>query len=428
MVSATDLTPLAHVRIGIEADKPCSPPGPPRRQPVTEPDGRFLIAVPCAGTWRLTARGADVPAQRYEAHGEFSTGIVLTPAAPVFEVTFPVAAAGSIFGFITDEGGEPVRNAQVLLFEASQPEHERVEAPQPEGTARHRYATATSDDRGLYEFSSVRPGAWVVAVDTAPWYAIAVRQVQTSGTPPLEPELDVAYPLTWFPGTADASSAAPIPLDSGAREEADIRLTPVASIHLRIPSAGTGSVRRLGAPTLERVTPFGNIPFRSMQVRDAGDGALEIAGLAPGTYQVGGSAIRGRNPDASDDPIKLLTLGPDSPHTVDLSSAVVRSTLPAAKLPATVSGVVSFQSRPDPGALVLLAAPGAAPLRAQSNTDGSFVLTQVPPGRYLLLAMDHGWSSPYQDPDKLAQYLAHGIPLNVAAGAETHQNITAFAP
>ncbi len=441
VVSANDLTPMAHVGVGIEADKPCSAQGPPRHPAVTGADGRFSIAVPCAGTWRVTARGADLPAQRYEAHGECSTGVVLTPAAPTFEVTFAVAAAGSIFGFVTDEGGESVRNGRVLLFEAdlagSLPvDRPQTESPQPAGGTRRRYAAATTDDRGLYEFANVRPGAWVVAVDTTPWYAAAVRRSQVNGAgqsaPPLEPELDVAYPLTYFPGTADAGAASRIALASGAREEADVRLTPVPSIHLRIPSAAAG-VRRLGPPTLERVTPFGDIPFRTNLVSDMSDGALEIAGLAPSTYLVGDSPFgRTRNSDSGDEPQpKVLTLGPDAPHTVDLSTAVARATPSAAKAPGAVSGVVSFQSRPDAGAMILLMAAGsamAAPLRAQSNTDGSFVLAQVPPGSWILVAVDHGWSSSDRDPDAVAQYRAHGTPVFVAAGAEAHQNVTAIAP
>ena len=435
IVSASDLTPMAHVRVGIEADKPCSPPGPLRHQPVTGADGRFSIAVPCAGTWRLTARGPDLPTQRYEAHDEFSTGIVLTPAAATFEVTFPAAASASIFGFVTDEGGEPVRNAQVLLFESDLAEHAQADSSQATGTAGRRYSTVTTDDRGLYEFADVRPGTWVVAVDTRPWYATAVhRTIVTGGAPsqPLAPELDVTYPLTYVPGTPDPASAARIALDAGAREEADVRLTPVPSLHLRIrgPEAGTGN-RRVNVPTLERLTPFGNVPFSTSLVGDTSDGTLEIAGLAPGTYLVGAPG-RTRNPDAGDEAqSKVLTLGSDAPRMVDLSAAVARAAPPAAKAPATVSGVVSFQSKPDAGALILLvavSAGSAAPLRAQANTDGSFLLAQVPPGHYMLVAIDHGWSSHYRDPAALAQYLAHGTPLNITAGAEAHQNLTALAP
>ena len=66
--------------------------------------------------------------------------------------------------------------------------------------------------------------------------------------------------------------------------------------------------------------------------------------------------------------------------------------------------------------------------RDQTNSDGSFRLESVIPGKYILLAIDHGWDVPWQDPQTLSRYLARGVPVEVGAGDNLAKNIEAVAP
>lgn len=100
-----------------------------------------------------------------------------------------------------------------------------------------------------------------------------------------------------------------------------------------------------------------------------------------------------------------------------------------------LSGVASLGGHPDCGALVLLVPvtlgqPGepASPLRDQTNSDGSFLFEGVVPGRYILVAIDHGWGVGFRDPATLTRYLSLGVPVEVKGSGKLRKEIAAVAP
>jgi hypothetical protein len=58
--------------------------------------------------------------------------------------------------------------------------------------------------------------------------------------------------------------------------------------------------------------------------------------------------------------------------------------------------------------------------RDQSDSDGSFSLRDVPPGRYTVVAIEDGWKLNWTDREMIARYLPHGVPVTVSgqAGAD----------
>ena len=90
---------------------------------------------------------------------------------------------------------------------------------------------------------------------------------------------------------------------------------------------------------------------------------------------------------------------------------------------AKIEGYVVQNKNPVPGAMVLLIpqdkAHGQAIARDQSDGDGSFTLSSVAPGRYTLVAIDHGRGLAYADPSVIAPYLEHGQVLNVPLAQST---------
>ncbi len=102
---------------------------------------------------------------------------------------------------------------------------------------------------------------------------------------------------------------------------------------------------------------------------------------------------------------------------------------------ASLSGVATLEGKPAVGAMILLVPvtiedPNSiAVLRQdQTNTDGSFDLTNTLPGQYILVAIDHGWKINWGDPSTLRRYLMQGVPIELKSSAIVRQNIAAQSP
>ena len=61
--------------------------------------------------------------------------------------------------------------------------------------------------------------------------------------------------------------------------------------------------------------------------------------------------------------------------------------------------------------------------RDQSDSDGTFLLSNVIPGRYRLLAIEEGWDLNWADPNVLAAYLQKGIRIQVRAHDKLQQPV-----
>ena len=258
-------------------------------------NGHFSMSLPSPGAWTLTASARGYASSSYEEHRQYSSAIVLTADAPTYDLMFRQSPEASVTGIVLDEAGEPVRNAQVTLH--------AVSAPSPDGSGSQvggvRGFTQT-DDRGVYEFSNLRPEeSFRIAVQARPWYAASAQPGRgvvngnaiTDASSGLDPSLDVTYPLLWFPGIDDAAQAETITVRAGETYQADFRLTPIPSIHLRIitPVSMDASGRAVPAfPIFERVIPGGGGGLGGLMpvVATPKGGQMEVSGLSPGTYQV----------------------------------------------------------------------------------------------------------------------------------------------
>jgi hypothetical protein len=503
--------------------------------------GRFALEVPSEGKYRLSGSAKGFRVQFYEAHGAFSTAVVLTKAAPVHTVVFRASSDATISGEVTDEAGEAVRNAQVRLYLAADPTRTAEEA-----RLQMRNVTQT-DDRGHYELTGLQAGSYEVSVTGRPWYTTQSPPAQVVNgvvVPPLDPSLDVVYPVMWFPGTDDERSAEKIALKYGERRQVDFRLTaiPAAHVLLSVPvqtPAPGGDARVQGSyqvrPVIQRIGADGMVEGISMSMRGMGAGQtpqLDIGGLAPGTYRIsepaasinspatfsvlhiglagsvsdtsmsvpevpvvirvdgdptvtagqvsltdtttGWTATRGRMMGVADSGVdpggrgrrdgggasdevtiyapagsyevtvagrnsfltgvtatgaqvtgRVVKIAEGSPHlTVHMAAGL-----------ASIDGTAMRQGKPSSGAMVLLVpATMGDPAnllferRAQTATDGSFQMTNVMPGQYILLVIDHGWEVNWRDVGTLRPYLLQGEPLDLTASATVHPAVQAIAP
>jgi hypothetical protein len=62
--------------------------------------------------------------------------------------------------------------------------------------------------------------------------------------------------------------------------------------------------------------------------------------------------------------------------------------------------------------------------RDQSDSDGTFSLYRVLPGKYVIVAIENGWDLDWQNPAVLRPFLEHGQPLEVTTGQTYNISLT----
>jgi hypothetical protein len=477
-------------------------------------DGSFAFTGLKAGKYSLSAAKRGFSQQGYEQHEQFATAIVAGPDKDSANLVFRLQPDASIGGRIVDEHNESVANAQVMLYR---------EGMQNGRRGIYRMQQVQSSDEGMYRFAHVRTGKFYVAVSATPWYAQYVGNRQRmvfradGGGQAAQPAedgssaLDLAFPVTFYPGVTDSARAEVIELKPGQRESADFALMAIPSLHVRI-NAGTSEPGQFVTATLTQDV------FDSAELGGRGrnmsfnQGTTEISGITPGHYllqlhvnvpntsapartaatreidvtssmdlnvgdfptgvNVTGS-LRFDGPAPPDPPRLILRrkafmqplqlqVGPKGeisseqpvqPDTYDVAFPVngyqisqisvngaklkgqsvqigasdVRLTVVVAKSSGRLEGIALKDGKPQEGVMVVLVPEDMErPLlyrRDQSDSDGSFFMSAVTPGRYTLLAIDNGWELEWSKPVVLKQYLGSGETVQVALDGKYQVNV-----
>lgn len=273
----------------------------------TSDDGRFFFSNLSAGKYTLTARRRGYLAQALNQHEGFSSAVAVGPSLDSSKIVFRLPPECAISGTVMDEAGDPVRDAQVMLFRTGT------------GGGRHstrRLGQTTTDDQGVYHFGHLFPGQYIVAVSARVWYAQrpkpgreTVRTVVANGSAStattygmvgktsdglsdtatsaadtqIDP-LDVVYPITFYAGSTEPSTASPIALKQGEKYVADISLQPVPALHLRFPADPGGAQGQNRFVTLEEKLSDGvSLPILA-ETRTSAAGSMELVGVPPGHY------------------------------------------------------------------------------------------------------------------------------------------------
>ena len=297
LIDAVTLQPIAKAQVGIAPVKDRGN----FTWALTAEDGRFSFGNLAAGKYTLTAQHRGYLTQALDEHEAFSSSVAVGPTLDSGHIVFRLPPESKISGTVLDEAGEPVRDAQILLFRSGV-------SGGMNGTREHRQTT--TDDRGFYHFSHLAPGRYLVAVSARVWYAqrpnVTPDTVRTtitgvtsntfestsggsSGTASSAQEernpspLDVAYPITFYAGTTEPAAASAITLKHGEKFVADVPLQPVPALHLRI-GGGDGAPPQNSYLTLQRKLFDGtSIPVIA-ETRISSSGAMELVGVPPGHY------------------------------------------------------------------------------------------------------------------------------------------------
>jgi|SRR5450631_327382 Carboxypeptidase regulatory-like domain len=258
----------------------------------TDENGRFAFEGLSPAKYWLVGERRGFPRQGFNEHFGFFTAIVVGPGLQSENLVFRLRPDASISGTVSDDQNEVVREGQVILFADSSVdgEHRIIQS-----------AKIGTDSAGHYRFSHLRQGRYFVAVSAQPWYAQTQRPLvplipsgdggaAPGDTPPPESAnpfpLDVAYPLTYYAGAVEADDATPINLAAGDQAKADIALSAVPAVHLRLlsatmsPSTCCGLTASLSQRTFGAASIF--VPLSSTYTA----GVMEISGMPPGDYML----------------------------------------------------------------------------------------------------------------------------------------------
>jgi hypothetical protein len=486
---------------------------------VTGDDGRFFFPSLAPGKYTLTAQRRGYLTQAFNQHEQFSSSIAVGPDLESGNLVFRLTRECAISGTVIDEHGDPLRDAQVTLFQS---------ALSGGSKAIRQRAVAITDNEGSYRFAHLQSGRYFIAVAGEPWYAqrptppnnantfvadgnnLNVSSVGVSAGKP-EPvpaaeeppsPLDVAYPVTFYSGVTDAASASAIVLGSGGTVSADVTLHPVPALHIRVVAGNSDPEQQFYGVLQERVFGGVFIHVRTQSVAIA-PGVMEMQGVAPGHYIMktngwSGSQFQpgqerevdvtgngeldttrsssfapftatfhfeaaapartqafiqlrdkksarffgGRFNDKNEAEIQegvapgsyevsfqtnqdvfikslSATGGRVTGRTLDIKgSGPVKLSLVVAQGEGTVRGTALREDKPIAGVMVLLAPADPANNQAlfrrdQSDSDGTFTLANVVPGRYTVLAIQDGWDLEWTNPEVLKKFMAQGEPVVV---------------
>jgi 5-hydroxyisourate hydrolase-like protein (transthyretin family) len=335
----------------------------PAQSMITDEDGRFEFSGLAPQKYWLMAERRGYMRQNFDQHEEYSTAIAVGPKLQSEGLVFRLRPDASISGTITDEQSEPIRDAQVMLF------HDAVVGGMRTTELRTR---ATTDDQGHYHLGHVIPGMYFIAVSAQPWYARRPQPRQNGSlmrfnvvvgqvTPPApaeeeqHSELDVAYPITFFPGVTDASAATPLEVKAADRASADVSLSAVPALHLVVKGALSNPAEGVGGSLVQHL--FGASVSPNLQLSHVGND-LELSGAPPGEYEVTVQSY-GKNPASWS-------------RSVELSADAEMSAGQASS--STITGVVEMDGAPAPPSAVvqLWDASSQNALQAQVGDKGEF--------------------------------------------------------
>ena len=320
---------------------------------IADAEGKFSFSGLPAGKYPLTASRRGFRTALYDEHEEtFNTAIVTGPDQNTQHLIFSLAPGAVIFGTVTADGGDPVQNANVVLFRGN-----------PAAPARNptQMQNVTTDDIGEYEFSDLPAGEYFIAVGAQPWYA---THSPADTADAAENSLDVAYPITFYDSTTDEGAASPIEVASGDRAQANVALHAVPALHIKLVGLGPHNGSPMPVSNLRQSVFGADFPAQA-EVQGVAD-SIEFVGLAPGHYQ-------------------LETTNP--PRTMDLDASSSMDVDPASGTPSQpVDGTLRMTGGSPPGDVMLtLVQPNSAGLSTDAR-NGQFHFAAVPPGAWTLSA------------------------------------------
>jgi hypothetical protein len=491
VVDSATGAPVPHAELSIVQDAE-------ETQSISGEDGRFVFQGLAAAKYPLSATAHGYVREGYQQHGAYTTAIAVGDGLNSEHLVFRLHRQAVITGRVTDEYGEPLRQAQMILLSFENGSGSRAPSDQ---------ARTVTNDIGEYRFPHLLPGKYCVAVMARPWYsetalsstpAPAESGSGASGpnsSPNFNPVFDVVYPVTFSPNATEARTAEELLLSAGETKEADIHVQAVPAIHLRLTNLPTDENAQVNFSASETI--MGSLDEAvNIIAGQISPGEYEVAGLPPGDVAIevtqnGGQSRTSRTirtnlhgsdsldvagkgvtanvtgrvilldsdehpeqgqvslltennqnaatplqkdgtfsfPAVQGDTYKVSVSFPDGDEHVEKLSAAGATThgrevtiagagdvqllITAGQAVGQVTGVAKLDGKPAAGVMVLLVPETGENLEEnsrldQSDSDGTFALFEIPPGKYRLMAIADAWELDRTDWNALKPYLEKG--------------------
>jgi hypothetical protein len=375
----------------------------------TDASGRFsFVGLPAdrylVGASKPPYLGAVAGAKRPARPG---TPIALADGQTINNVTIQLPPGAAISGTVTDERGQPASDCSINLMQPRMQNGERVLTMGPAGTV--------TDERGRYRIYGLAPGEYVVVASPRPrgfsagrgLTALTATEVDAAlkapapapvgllapapgapvspapSQPPVAPPA-VAYAMVFYPGTTRASEAGPVALGVGEdRQNVDFRLELVRVAKIEGTVSGMDALPAGARVSLRASSQVGGGSASIMSVTGVvPEGRFTLTNLSPGSYSLIANTFAGP------------TTAFFAAATVDVmgvdQSGIRLALQPALSFPARIAFAGSATAPPLAGYRIpmrqlpplILNAP--APVIPPTSATGTFTVTGVIPGRYVI--------------------------------------------
>src|SRR6266567_2551521 len=159
-------------------------------------------------------------------------------------------------------------------------------------------------------------------------------------------------------------------------------------------------------------------------VSPAGEFSFKNSAVAMGDYElmiVEPQALFNKGMSSQNAKTSGRTLQITTPRDVSVTVTASRGT-------GRITGFALKNGKPSSGAMIVLAPQDlhsnpALFRRDQADSDGSFTLNAVVPGRYTVVAIENGWDLEWADPEVLWKYLAGGESMQIAPNEKTEVKV-----
>jgi len=245
--------------------RPEDPPGTPLYAS-TDDAGRFSFSAVPQGKLALLGEHSGFPQQSLSqpaGSSGFGVAIITGPGLDMEHLIFRLIPGAAISGRVVDDQGDPVQSALIEVFRSAVSGGQRQ-------VRIYRYGY--SNDIGEFRVGDLGPGTYYLAVSGQPWYSSAGTGVALAKR---------TYPLTYYPGTSDASAASGLVLKPGQELTANLEVRTISGVTV---SVALGEVTGTLHGALNTTGIEGReIYFRQSQ---AGGPAIVFTGVPPGEYRL----------------------------------------------------------------------------------------------------------------------------------------------